>query len=154
MVRNEIDNRGFDVYKAYGMYHPDLLIVNREISRSIIGPISSTVEYNIGNRIGKIITDGCSKLFEDDLLNVSFEIVEKSGWGKIDLDRDKRLVRSYNSLVSKYYLKHKGVSEEAIDDIMRGIIGAIFEEVEGRECNVTETKCIAKDDDYCEFVIE
>ena len=94
MVRNEIDNRVFDVYKAYGIYHPDLLIVNWEISRSIIGPISSTVEYNIGKRIGKIIVDGCSELFEDDLLNVCFEIVEKSGWGKIDLDRDKRLVRS------------------------------------------------------------
>ncbi|MDY6964927.1 MAG: V4R domain-containing protein [Halobacteriota archaeon] len=154
MEGSEIDNRIFEVYKDYAIYHPDLIIVNRKISRSIIGPISSTVEYNIGKRIGEMIVGECRKLFEGYLLKISFEIVEKSGWGKINIDDSRKIVRVHNSLVSKYYIKHEGISHEAIDDIMRGIIGAIFEAVEERVCKIKETKCIAKGDDYCEFIIE
>ncbi len=153
MAKTDINSIIFDVYGDYAIYHPDLLIVNRKISKSIIGPLSKTVDYNIGRRIGKMVAEKCLKLYEGNPLVASFEIIECSGWGQIKIDREENIVRVYNSLVSMYYLKHEGVSEDVIDDIMGGIIAAILEEIEGEECKVSETKCIAKGDEYCEFAV-
>ncbi|MDY6958766.1 MAG: V4R domain-containing protein [Halobacteriota archaeon] len=153
MVKTDLNKNIFDVYGEYAIYHPDLIIVNRKVSNRIIGSISKTVDYNIGKRIGKIVAEECKKLFEGDPLEASFEIIEYSGWGQIKIDRSKNIARVYNSLVSKYYLKHEGTSKDTIDDIMGGIISAIFEEIEGEECKVTETKCIAKGHEYCEFTL-
>ena len=153
LAKTDLNESIFNVYGEYAIYHPDLIIVNRKVSNRIIGSISKTVDYNIGKRIGKIVADECKKLFKDDPISASFEIIEYSGWGQIKIDRSENIVRVYNSLVSMYYLKHEGASKDTIDDIMRGIISAIFEEIEGEDCKVTETKCIAKGDDYCEFTL-
>ncbi|MDY6864357.1 MAG: V4R domain-containing protein [Halobacteriota archaeon] len=153
MAKTDLNKNIFDVYGEYAIYHPDLIIVNRKVSSSIIGSISKTVDYNIGKRIGKIVAEECKKLFKNNPLDASFEIIEYSGWGQIKIDRSENVVKVRNSLVSRYYLKHEGASNDTIDDIMSGIISAIFEEIEGKECKVTETKCIAKGDEYCEFTL-
>jgi len=153
LAKTDLNKSIFDVYGDYAIYHPDLLIVNRKVSKSIIGPLSKTVDYNVGRRIGKMVAEECLKLYDGNPLVASFEIIEYSGWGQIKIDRNENIVRVYNSLVSMYYLNHEGVSEDAIDDIMRGIIATIFEEIEGEECKVIETKCIAKGDEYCEFTV-
>lgn len=154
MKGTEIDKRVFDVYKDYGIYHPDFIVINREISKKIIGPISNTVEYNIGKQIGELIAEECLKISKDDLLNTCFEIVEKSGWGKIEFDEKKNLIKVQNTVVSKYYAKHKGILKEPIDDILQGIFAAIIKIVTKKECEIKEEKCIVMGDDHCEFVIQ
>lgn len=153
MSKTEIDKRVFDVYKEYGIFQPGFIIANREISKRMIGPISNTVEYNIGKRMGKILVESCQNIFEDDIQNICFEMVEKSGWGKVKINKGKNLIRIQNSLISSYYAKHIGILEEPIDNMLRGMIAEIFEGTTKKEYEINETKCIAMGDKYCEFVI-
>ncbi|MDY6930886.1 MAG: 4-vinyl reductase [Halobacteriota archaeon] len=153
MAKTDVNKRIFDIYGDYAIFHPDLLIVNRKVSESIIGSLSKTIDYNIGKRIGKMVAEECLKLHVANPIITSFEIIEYSGWGKINIDFDNGIIRIYNSLISKYYIRHEGTSEDAVDDIIRGIIASIFEEIEGKECKVRETKCIAQGDEYCEFEV-
>ncbi|MBO3800342.1 MAG: 4-vinyl reductase [Candidatus Brockarchaeota archaeon] len=45
-------------------------------------------------------------------------------------------------------------SNEPQNHFMRGILAGFFECLFGRVFNVTEVKCIAKGDPYCEFIVE
>ena len=173
MPRRPVDKRTLSLYGDYAFYHPDTMIMNREVSKNIIGPdIVSAVEYNAGKRIGKLIADGCKRsrsCKKMGMLSSCIDIIEKSGWGKIHFDESNATFRVYHSAVSEYYSKHviksgsvtaegdltkeHSTNESCIDDMLRGILCAVYSESTGTDCDVEETMCITKGDEYCEFKI-
>ena len=48
----------------------------------------------------------------------------------------------------------KGKRDRPMSHLIRGGLAGVFREAYGREFMVREVKCIAKGDEYCEFVIE
>ena len=48
----------------------------------------------------------------------------------------------------------KGKRDRPTSHLIRGALAGVFKEAYGREFKVREVKCIAKGDEYCEFVIE
>ena len=47
-----------------------------------------------------------------------------------------------------------GKKDRPVSHLIRGGLAGVFKEAYGRDFRVREVKCIAKGDEYCEFIIE
>ncbi|HIH98147.1 MAG TPA: hypothetical protein HA346_03970 [Thermoplasmata archaeon] len=60
----------------------------------------------------------------------------------------------YNSSGSRsYFINNKEKSIEPVCHYMAGLMAGIYAAYIGKPCESKETKCVAKGDEYCEFVI-
>lgn len=74
----------------------------------------------------------------------SYEIVE------YDEENLKFVIRLYRNFECKSFT---GKKDHPMSHLVRGALTAVFSETYGRRFEVKEVKCIAKGDEYCEFVI-
>lgn len=88
-----------------------------------------------------------------------FKIIE------MDKEKGKLVVHSNNSLVGDFYsrrvkgdfvreTKERFKTNEPVDFFITGLLEGVVESISGKEVKGKETKCIAKGDRYCEFIIE
>ena len=73
-----------------------------------------------------------------------YEIVE------YDEEKLKFVIRLYENFECKFFM---GKKDKPMGHMTRGALTAIFNEVYGKVFEVREVKCIAKGDEYCEFII-
>ncbi len=74
------------------------------------------------------------------------------GWGRFEVKEDNGkglVVRVENSFIALGY----GDSEVAVCHFLRGYNAGLAEVLKGKDIDAEETKCIAKGDDCCEFVM-
>jgi predicted hydrocarbon binding protein len=91
----------------------------------------------------------------EDLIEVSKAVNMTLGWGiidkvKINWEKGTAKYRVYNN----FECELAGKSEKPYSQFYRGAVAGLFTRFFEREIKVKETKCIAKGDSYCEFVIK
>ena len=79
------------------------------------------------------------------------------GWGKvvdIKLDNDEGKIIFKDFFEADAVLKSYGKKESSQCHFMTGYLGVLFSEMTGKDWQVTETKCEAKGDEFCEFTFK
>ncbi|MBW2998886.1 4-vinyl reductase [Candidatus Woesearchaeota archaeon] len=115
-----------------------------------------------GKEAFKIISRlyGFSKRITDKskMLDLQISQTELTGHGTFKFTRkdfkNKIFVVHGNSTYARIYKEKIGLSKEVEDNQMRGVFTKFVESIIKEPCFGIETKCIAKGDSYCEFVIK
>lgn len=109
----------------------------------------------------KIFNDkyGFAKKIPDKKRLLEFNIKQTQfvGWGKfvftaIDFKSDYYVIKGMSQIAAEYR-RLFGLQNKPVDHFMRGQAIAMIEEIIGKKMQGIETKCIAKGDNFCEFVI-
>jgi predicted hydrocarbon binding protein len=93
------------------------------------------------------------KLLEFNSKQSEFVGLGKCKWIKIDFVNNIFILRM-QSAMAKEYRRLFGLQKEPIDHLIRGITAAFIEELTGNKVLSIETRCIAKGDKLCEFVVK
>ncbi len=94
------------------------------------------------------------------IITFLFDILNILGWGTVEIEElsfDKRTVRvivKNGVLGEKYRMMYGKKNKEPVDFYLAGWLRRTFELIFGQKMNIKETKCIAKGDKYCEFLIK
>lgn len=75
------------------------------------------------------------------------------GWGKFDIKENngkELIIRVENSFIARGY----GESDAAVCHFLRGYNAGLAEVLKGKYLEACETKCVAKGDDCCEFLMK
>jgi len=96
-----------------------------------------------------------SKLKVDDVEEWGSNIVTLAGWGEAvlkEMQREKAFMvyNLKNSVVAELY----GKSDHAVDHMFRGLVAGAAKVTFKKDVECVETKCVAKGDSTCEFVIQ
>ncbi|NJD78647.1 MAG: hypothetical protein FIB08_16385 [Candidatus Methanoperedens sp.] len=89
------------------------------------------------------------KKFADAVQNFYAEL----GWGKFNLEengKNELVVRIENSFIARGY----GKSNIAVCHFLRGYNAGLAEVLKGNDIDAEETRCAAKGDDCCEFIMK
>ncbi|MBW2966526.1 4-vinyl reductase [Candidatus Woesearchaeota archaeon] len=102
---------------------------------------------------------GYAKTFIDKKRLLEFNVQQSNlvgfgemKWAKIDFNKNI-FVMVGKSALAEEYVRFFGLQKNPIDYFLRGCTTAIIEEVVDRKMLCIETKCIAKGNRYCEFVV-
>lgn len=119
---------------------------------------ASVILYEMGYRAGKAAADAILKsgLEGLDAFKAIMALSIARGWCVPELiewdEREPRLViRLWDNFECKPIA---GQRNRPNSHLVRGLIAGILEGLTGKKVKVKETKCIAKGDDYCEFIAE
>ena len=90
----------------------------------------------------------------DETLQFMMKMGSEIGWGRFNLAdynfvQKKIRIRVENSPFAATY----GDSGEGVCHLIRGVLCGMANFLFARNCNVSETKCLAKGDEHCEFHI-
>ena len=115
--------------------------------------------YQLGIALGKSAYKSNKELIGEDfekLLKIGSVMFEQVGFGKVkiveaDALKGKVVIRISDSFECELY---KGQTNEPSSFLIKGMLKGYFDELIKRDVKIVETKCIAKGDPYCEFVIE
>lgn len=93
-------------------------------------------------------------LSDDEIMRFMMQMAAEIGWGHFELEdcdfeQKKMRVRVENSPFAAAY----GDSGEGVCHLIGGVLGGLATFVFAQDCKVSETKCIAKGDAYCEFQV-
>ncbi|MHA1854387.1 MAG: hypothetical protein ACTSUF_12885 [Candidatus Heimdallarchaeaceae archaeon] len=86
--------------------------------------------------------------------------IKTCGWGdvrfeQIKLDKGQETIVIINNNPFAYiYKKILGIQKEGVDDYLLGLFAAGIYAISGKKVAAKETKCIAKGDKHCEFIIK
>ncbi len=138
------------------------------LSREELGRVFSEVKerygsggeaflYHIGRELGEVSGEKYrgrevgEEFIREDIL--SFQAF---GWGvpkvvELNLSRPRIRLRFYDLFESSVV---KGEKSEPYCHFFRGYLAGLFSRFLGTRVEVMETKCIAKGDPYCEFIVE
>ena len=100
------------------------------------------------------------KMDYEDIIKWGCKKIDLAGLGRtnvkiISLKDGQALNELKDSSFAKLYLKRFGKSNYFVDNIYRGYAAGAGKLIfNGKDCHAIETKCIAKGDDTCEFVIK
>ena len=91
-----------------------------------------------------------------DYIRWLIDISNLSGWGKselvkYDVDTDAGVFRTYNALVGTSLI---GKSNVAVDHVWRALTAGGHSKVLEKDVDWIETKCVAKQDPFCEFIFK
>ena len=89
---------------------------------------------------------------EDDFGSAIKEFYADLGWGIFEissLTKEGTTIRVENSFIARAY----GKSETAICHFLSGYSAGIVQTISGQKMDAQETKCIAKGDNCCEFIV-
>jgi len=132
----------------------------REVNRVIVEELGSGAEalfFHIGFRVGYRIVDYWSRasgLKGKDLLILAFEVVKGFNWisnyemEKLDLAKPDIVFRVWDLMDCTPF---RGREKKTTSQYFRGIVSGFISRLVGKRIVLTETKCIAKGDPYCEF---
>ncbi len=97
------------------------------------------------------------KLPKLELLKANVDQGRFSGIGKIEIkkfdEKNKKIILHMNSVFADEYKRIFGISKHSVDYEIEGGASAYGERIFGEDSICEETKCIAKGDSHCEFVI-
>jgi hypothetical protein len=116
--------------------------------------------YDAGVRAGRKSTSVLLEEWEErgmDFLKrlKGFYSSEGVGWFKIrEIDVNPQKQRGYIRIEQSFIAEEYGSSDKPVCDFLSGYFVGIMEKVFGGQFSCNETKCIAKGDPYCEFIIE
>lgn len=121
------------------------------------GTGAQVVWHLAGKGAGKSMANLIQKRIKSDSIkDVSkkiAEIYERCGWGRVQpiIFRQKTsefLIRIYNNAFVR------GIrSQTSSCYYIKGLLEGIFEQLTGKHAKSEETKCMAKGDPYCEFIL-
>lgn len=91
----------------------------------------------------------------DDVAKWGANIVTLAGWGEAILKEIKRdnaymMYNLKNSVVAELY----GRTDHAVDHMFRGLLAGAAKSTFKKDVDCVETKCVAKGDQICEFIIQ
>ena len=94
-----------------------------------------------------------------DLLKNVEDIFDMYGLGKLELvstDEKKKTAKLnlYNSSLAHAHMESKTPTERPVCHLTEGVLAGMFSFIYDTDVDCQETKCFAKDDEYCEFVIK
>ena len=128
------------------------------------GKISAVESLNSGfgsTWIPKLLKDLgikiAMKISKKDFIMGNVRIWSLFGWGKfnvVKMDDEDALVRVDNSPIAKYVLDKHGKQKHNVCSWILGEISGGYSYLIGKDTDGEETKCIAKGDDHCEFVLK
>jgi predicted hydrocarbon binding protein len=119
---------------------------------------ASEIMYNAGERMALIFANQLAERFNlsgEALFRAYAQIVGVRGWGiteikEINLETGEARIIVKNSIVgSSMKQRHKQA-----DAMVAGVVAGIIEFITKQKIVCHEVKCIAKGDDYCEFLAE
>lgn len=159
--------------KGYGfhwlLYPPQLgpfhivILIDRIFStlvneiKNIWGTAGDLALYRIGETVGMDIYKTAKSAYRKngkDLVSIILMISRLMGWMEsaelLEFDGDKGLakIRIYDNVECRYVKRDIPNSQ-----FIRGIIYAIFNQIFNRPIEVSEKKCLAMGDDYCEYIV-
>jgi len=96
-----------------------------------------------------------SSLNVDDVEKWGSNIVTLAGWGEAKLkemkqDQGYMVYELKNSVVAELY----GKTDHCVDHIFRGLVAGTAKVTFKKDVDCVETKCVAKGDSVCEFIIQ
>jgi predicted hydrocarbon binding protein len=115
-----------------------------------------------GRAAFKMISDrfGYAKTFQDKKKLLKFElgqgIVTGHGifnWIRMDFNKNVFISKGISPHAEEYK-RFFGIQKNPVDHFLRGVGSAYIEEVIGKGTFCVESKCIARGDKYCEFMIK
>ena len=127
------------------------------------GSSSNKVMYEAGYDQVKTAFSAFDKQFnlkEMDFLtfkNIFSPTMQLGGWGDVDIvesdfkNGEIRVIIRDN-MFSTSYKKEFGKQKESVDHYLRGVFAAAASFISGEKCDCEEVSCIAKGDEYCEFI--
>ncbi len=127
----------------------------------VLGVGAKASLYMVGREFGRDFSEEMNARLDagsytHDMAGVSKVIVDmfmKLGFGKIELaeaTQSKIVLHAYETPTSEVVKEAK----EPVCHLERGMLAGLIENVVGKQVRVKETKCRARGDEYCEFVIE
>jgi len=124
----------------------------------LLGPVSHTILYRIGEGCGRAIYDKYANLgFDrDSCLKFIAAAAWCFGWGLIDFEikEDHGKARIYNSFEAESNIANRGTNPENSCNFIKGAIAGVLSRYIGESWSITETKCRARGDKHCEFVVK
>ena len=124
----------------------------------LLGPVSHTILYRTGERCGRAIYDTYANLgFDrDTCLKFIAAAAWYFGWGLIDFEikEDHGKARVYNSFEAESNIINNGINSENSCNLIKGAIAGVWSRYIKESWSITETKCKARGDEYCEFVVK
>lgn len=88
------------------------------------------------------------------LFNWIASVAELAGYGRVEIvDYDEKNMRGIARIYNSAICTELKPTTKAVGHIFRGMTAAAAEAAYGVEGDCIETKCIAKGDEYCEFVV-
>ncbi|PIN98456.1 MAG: hypothetical protein COT90_04265 [Candidatus Diapherotrites archaeon CG10_big_fil_rev_8_21_14_0_10_31_34] len=89
-----------------------------------------------------------------DVMKWGPNIISLAGWGKVTVRKKKDSEKSlFVTLEKSVNSEIYGKSSKAVDHLFRGLVCGAWSYVYGEDLDAIETKCRAKGDKICEFVI-
>lgn len=123
--------------------------------RERLGSAGEAFLYYAGLDLGNGMWNGLRHYTEGviDRLRIFALFLQSSGYGKFEADYDiegrRANIKVYDSIECV-----QGVgSDRPFSQLIRGIIAGCFENIFGKGIKVEEVKCMAKGDEYCEFIV-
>jgi predicted hydrocarbon binding protein len=130
--------------------------MRREVSKAL-GTGASVICYLAGKGAGRSLANLIQQRTKTNTLEEIYEkiaeIYERCGWGSLQsvMFRQKTgefLIRIHNNAFAR------GVrSQTSSCYYVKGLLEGILEQLTGRHSISEETKCMAKGDAYCEFIV-
>ena len=112
--------------------------------------------YHIGYTLGEIAGQKyLTEKVSEDFIKEDALAFQAYGWGipeivRIDLEEPEIIIRLHDLFESKHA---KGKKNKANCHFVRGFLAGLFTKFLGKKMFAIETKCVAKGDPYCEFLV-
>jgi len=85
--------------------------------------------------------------------------IKTCGWGDVKIEQmklrkgEKTIYIIKNNPFATLYKNIHGLQKQGVDDYLLGLFAGGTFTISGKKVKAKENKCIAKGDDYCEFII-
>jgi len=139
------------------------LIIRQELMREIMngvreewGSAGNVFLYHMGKRAGALLWKTHSHFTErtEETIRILEAIMKSTGLGEFKFEMNAN--GSLFKVIVKYSFEcenQKQETENGQSQFIRGLIAGIIGELLGKNVEVKETKCIARGDPYCEFIV-
>ncbi|NYT00616.1 MAG: hypothetical protein GKB99_02690 [Methanocellales archaeon] len=88
---------------------------------------------------------------ESEFIKATEEFYTELGWGKFSIDIENLTIRIENSFIARGYVK--GESKKTVCHFLCGYNSSLISELINKEVDVEERNCMAKGDQYCDFIV-
>lgn len=154
----ERDNGGFSVINVPAVILSIETFVNfQKNAERILGYDGAAVLlYETGKKAGEKWINRFSKewgLNDKRFIEAVQNFYAELGWGKFDIKENngkELIIRVDNSFIARGY----GKSEDAVCHFLRGYNAGLAEVLKRQDLEACETRCVAKGDECCEFVMK